>query len=59
MSAIIETIRDQVEAEREACIRILEDLRPKNDQSDWTEYARDIDTILRRGITEISARYCV
>ena len=50
-------MNDVAEAEREACIRILEDLRPRNDQSDWTKYAHDIDAILRRAITAINARY--
>lgn len=50
-------MNDVAEAEREACIRIIEDLRPRNDQSDWTEYAHDIDAILRRGIAAIAARY--
>lgn len=45
------------EAEREACIAILEDLRPKNDRSDWTEYAQGRDAVLCRAIAEIAARY--
>jgi hypothetical protein len=57
MSALIETVRDQVEAEREACIRILEDLRPRNDRSDWTEYAYTTDNALLRAINQINARY--
>jgi len=57
MSALLETVRDQVEVEREACIRIIEDLRPKNDRSDWTEYACDIDAVLVRARNQINARY--
>lgn len=45
------------EAEREACIAILEDLRPKNDRSDWTEYAQGRDAVLSRAIAAITARY--
>lgn len=38
---------DQVEAEREACIRILEDMRPRNAPDDWNEFTVTTDTILR------------
>lgn len=48
---------DQVEAEREACIRILEDMRPRNDQSDWNEFTVTTDTILRLAIEAINRRY--
>lgn len=48
---------DFVEAEREACIRLLEDMRPRNDVSDWNEFTVTTDTILRLAIEAINARY--
>lgn len=45
------------EVEREACIAILEDLRPKNDRGDWTEYAQGRDAVISRAIAAIVARY--
>lgn len=57
MSVIMVVIRHEVEAEREACIAILEDMRPKNDRLDWTEYASDKDRILNSAIEAINARY--
>lgn len=51
------TTRGIAEEEREACIRILEDLRPRNDREDWTQWAKDRDEVLSRAIAEINARY--
>lgn len=49
--------RELIEAEREACIRILEDLRPRNDREDWTQWAKDRDEVLVKAIALIAARY--
>lgn len=51
--------QESIEAEREACIAILEDMRPCNDQSDWNEFTVTTDTILRLAIEAINRRYPV
>lgn len=56
-TAGIGAIVESVETEREACIRILEDMRPRNDQSDWNEFTVTTDTILRLAIEAINRRY--
>lgn len=48
---------DGQEVEREACISILEDMRPRNDPSDWNEFTVTTDTILRLAIEAINRRY--
>lgn len=45
------------ESEREACIAILEDMRPKNDRYDWTDWAKDRDEWACEAIKRINARY--
>lgn len=49
--------QESIDLEREACIMILEDMRPRNDQSDWNEFTVTTDTILRLAIEAINRRY--
>lgn len=48
--------QESLEAERQACIAILEDLRPRNDSSDWTEFAWARDSVLVQAINHINRR---
>lgn len=45
------------ETEREACIAILEDLRPKNDRSEWTKNDHLRNGVLCSAVACIAARY--
>lgn len=56
-NAGIRAVVESAELEREACIAILEDMRPRNDQSDWNEFTVTTDTILRLAIEAINRRY--